>query len=302
MKGVRTMAFDIYTEITDRIIAEMEQGIIPWEKPWTGTRSGAIRHVGGRPYSLLNQMLLGKPGEYLTFDQAKKEGGNVKKGAKSRLVVFWKFVEQTKTDSKGNVLMDENGLPKAVSIPYLRYYHVFHIDDCEGIKPKWDKDVRNDVKPIEAAQQVLDGYIAREKIRFSNEKGNEAYYSPSMDEIVLPLMDQFDTINGYYDTAFHESVHSTGHPKRLNRQMASALAPFGSEDYSKEELIAEIGSCGIMHELGLETAQTFRNNAAYIQSWLKALRNDKRLIVSAAGKAEKAIDLILNRKSEDKAG
>lgn len=295
------MAFDIYTEITDRIIAEMEQGIIPWEKPWTGISSGAIRHVGGRPYSLLNQMLLGKPGEYLTFDQAKKEGGSVKKGAKSKLVVFWKFIQRTKTDSKGEAVLDENGLPKAESIPYLKYYRVFHIDDCENIKPKWDKEVHNDVKPIEAAQQVLDGYIAREGVKFGNVKGNEAYYRPSTDEIVLPLMEQFDTANGYYETAFHESVHSTGHPKRLNRTMASALAPFGSADYSKEELVAEIGSCSIMHELGLETEKTFRNNAAYIQNWLQALKNDKRLIVSAAGKAEKAVNLILDRKSEEKA-
>ena len=296
------MAFDIYTEVTDRIIAEMEQGIIPWEKPWTGTSSGAIRHVGGRPYSILNQMLLGKPGEYLTFDQAKKEGGNVKKGAKSKLVVFWKFIERTKTDAKGNIVYDENGLPRAEAIPYLRYYRVFHIDDCEGIKPKWDKEVHNDIKPIETAQQVLDGYIAREGIKLEHVKGNEAFYRPATDEINLPLMEQFDTINGYYDTAFHESVHSTGHPKRLNRQMASALAPFGSEDYSKEELVAEIGACGIMHELGLETEKTFRNNAAYIQSWLKALKNDKRMIVSAAGKAEKAIDRIFNRNTEAKSG
>lgn len=295
------MAFDIYTEITDRIIAEMEQGIIPWEKPWTGTSSGAIRHVGGRPYSLLNQMLLGKPGEYLTFDQAKKEGGSVKKGAKSKLVVFWKFIERAKVDTKGNVILDENGLPKSDSIPYLKYYRVFHIDDCEDIKPKWDKEVHNDIQPIEAAQQVLDGYITREGIKLVHVKGNEAFYRPSTDEINLPLMEQFDTINGYYDTAFHESVHSTGHPKRLNRTMASLSAAFGSEDYSKEELVAEIGACGILHELGLETEKTFRNNAAYIQSWLKALKNDKRMIVSAAGKAEKAINLIFNRNPEEKA-
>ena len=113
-------------------------------------------------------------------------------------------------------------------------------------------------------------------------------------------MEQFDTINGYYDTAFHESVHSTGHPKRLNRTMAGLSAAFGSEEYSKEELVAEIGACGILHELGLETDKTFRNNAAYIQSWLKALKNDKRMIVSAAGKAEKAINRIFGRNSEEK--
>lgn len=293
------MAFDIYAEITDRIIAEMESGIIPWEKPWTGTSNGAIRHVGGRPYSLLNQMLLGKPGEYLTFDQCKKEGGKVKKGAKSKMVVFWKFIAKEQRDEDGKIVIDSNGLPVSVSIPYLRYYNVFHIDDCEGIKAKWSEEKLNDIQPIEEAQKVLDEYIKREGITFKNEKGDKAYYSPSEDKICLPMLEQFDTANGYYDTAFHESVHSTGNAKRLNRLVTGADAKFGSEAYSKEELVAEIGACSIMNELGLETEKTFRNNAAYIQNWLSALKNDKRLIVSASSRAEKAVNFIFGRNASD---
>lgn len=290
------MAFDIYAEITDRIIAALEAGIIPWEKPWTGTGDGAISHDSGKPYSLLNQFLLGKPGEYLTFTQIKKEGGKLRKGSKAKMVVFWKMYQKDKTDKDGNVVRDANGMPVAKSIPVLKYFNVFHIDDCDGIEPKWSKDEPvNDVKPVEKAENVLLGYLTRENIRFERVKGDRAFYRPATDSITLPLMEQFMTAEAYYDTAFHESVHSTGHPKRLARISLSDVAAFGSEDYSKEELVAEIGACSIMHQLGMETVKTFRNNAAYIQSWLRALKNDKRMIVGAASRAEKAIAMIFGR-------
>ena len=291
------MAFDIYSEITDRIIHELEQGIIPWNKPWTGTRDGAISRATGKPYSLLNQMLLGKPGEYLTFKQAQELGGHVKKGAKSKMVVFWKFIQKEKTDKDGKPIRDANGLPVSDNIPFLRYYNVFHIDDVEGVEPKWkDEPLNDEIKPDEAAQNVLDDYLNREGIKLVSEKGNRAYYSPMIDEIHLPLIEQFSKIAEYYSTAFHEVTHSTGHPKRLNRiDMGIGSAMFGSEEYSKEELVAEIGAASILHELGMETDSSFKNSAAYVQSWIKALKNDKRMIVSAAGKAEKAMNMILNR-------
>ena len=288
--------FDIYKEITDRIIAEMEQGIIPWEKPWTGVADGAISHSTGKPYSLLNQMLLGKPGEYLTFKQVKDAGGNVKKGAKAKFVVFWKFIQRTKTDKDGKPVKDENGLPVAENIPMLKYFNVFHIDDTDGVEPKYSNDkALNDIQPVEAAEKVLREYVAREGIPLINEKGDRAFYRPACDEIHLPLMEQFETAEAYYDTAFHESVHSTGHPKRLNRISLSDVAAFGSDSYGKEELVAEIGACAILHQLGMETARTFRNNAAYVQNWLQALKNDKRMIVSAASRAEKAMNLIFGK-------
>lgn len=286
------MAFDIYAEVTDRIISEMEQGIIPWEKPWTGVADGAISHSTGKPYSLLNQMLLGKPGEYLTFKQVKDAGGNVKKGAKARFVVFWKFIQKNKTTKDGQIVRDENGLPVAENIPMLKYYNVFHIDDTEGVEPKYSEPPMHDIEPDAAAEKVLREYVAREGIPLINEKGDRAFYRPACDEIHLPLMEQFENAGEYYSTAFHESVHSTGHPKRLNRISLSEVAAFGSDSYSKEELVAEIGACAILHKLGMETARTFRNNAAYIQNWLGALKNDKRLIVSAASRAEKAMNLI----------
>lgn len=293
---------DIYAEVASRIMAELENGQIPWEKPWTGTRAGAISHTTGKPYSLMNQMLLGKPGEYLTFHQAHAEGGHVKKGAKAKMIVFWKSFQRVKTED-GHVVIGDDGKPVMDTIPMLKFYNVFHVDDCEGIKAKYDVAVENsDIKPIEKAETALAGYISKSGIKLINEKGDRAFYRPSADEIHLPLFEQFKSAEGYYDTAFHESVHSTGHPTRLNRFTGDAAnAAFGSESYSKEELVAEIGSCAIMHELGLETKSTFRNNAAYIQGWLKALKNDKRMIVSAAARADKAVNLILGLNAPEQA-
>lgn len=290
---------DIYKEVTDRIIEELEKGVIPWRKPWTGTSAGAISHTTGRAYSILNQMLLRQPGEYITYLQAKKEGGHVKKGAKSRIIVFWKQTIKDVTDENGQPVMNEDGTPKKRVIPCLKYYQVFHIDDCEGIKPKWEQAPRQTAEPDETAVETFYDYIRREGIRLEEEASDEAYYSPTRDVIHLPLINQFDEAAEYYSTAFHEATHSTGHVSRLARFTGSAAAAaFGSETYSKEELIAEIGSACILNEIGLETAGSFQNSAAYIQSWLKVLRNDKKMIVSAAGRAEKAVNLILNRQPE----
>lgn len=291
---------DIFAAVTDRIIAELESGIIPWNRPWSGVSEGAIRRSNGKPYSLINQLLLGKPGEYLTFKQCKDEGGKVKKGAKSKMVVFWKVLHREKKDASGNVIRDENGLPVDDPIPMLRYYNVFHIDDCEGIQPKYTAEhLPATASSVERAEEIIAEYSSRAKLTIEHSKQNRAFYSPSRHLVSLPLMEQFEDTAGYYETAFHELTHSTGHESLLNRFSENdGAAAFGSESYSKEELVAEIGACGILHELGLETAKSFRNNAAYIQSWLSALKNDKRLIVSAAGRAEKAIRLILGEQED----
>ena len=291
---------DIYAAVTDRIIAELESGIIPWNRPWTGVSEGAIRRSNGKPYSLINQLLLGKPGEYLTFKQCKDEGGKIKKGAKSKMVVFWKVLHREKKDANGGIIRDENGLPIDDPIPMLRYYNVFHIDDCEGIEPKYTAErLPATASTVERAEEIIADYSERAKLTVEHSKQNRAFYSPRRHLVSLPLMEQFEDTAGYYDTAFHELTHSTGHKSLLNRFSESdGAAAFGSESYSKEELIAEIGACGILHELGLETVKSFRNNAAYIQSWLSALKNDKRLIVSAASRAEKAIKLILGTQDE----
>lgn len=275
--------FDIYQAVTDRIIAQLEQGFIPWLKPWVSA-GAAIKHTSGEPYSLLNQMLLGRAGEWLTFKQVQQEGGAVRKGEKSRIVVFWKWIEQED---------EETGEKK--KIPFLRYYNVFHIDQCEGIKAKHTTPMPAVASPDAEAERIIEGYKNRSGVHIIHQEGDRAYYHPSTDRVVLPMMEQFKSTAEYYSTAFHELTHSTGHESRLNRLVK--LAAFGSEEYSKEELVAEIGAAALNSRCGMETADSFKNSAGYIQNWIKALKNDKRMIVSAAGKAEKAVDMIMGERA-----
>ena len=276
------MAFDIYAVVTDRIIQQMEQGILPWAKPWGGIIGGAYSGTTGKPYSLLNQMLLNKPGAYYTFNQVQKLGGSVRKGEKSQMVVFWKQIPVKEQNSQTGEI-EEN------LIPMLRYYNVFHIDQCEGICAV--TAVQEEPHSDEDADSIIRAYLDRTGVKLIHRIGDEAYYSPSRGCVVLPLPEQFKSMEERYSTAFHELAHSTGHQSRLDRLRATAR--FGSESYSKEELVAEITATALMNYTGLETKGTFRNSAAYIQNWLSALRNDKRLIVTASGAVSKAFDYII---------
>jgi len=280
------MGNNVYQIVTDRIITELEKGVVPWHKPWTGTQSGAYSHSTGKPYSLLNQLLLGRPGEYITWSQVKAEGGNVRQGEKSSVVVFWKPQKVKERDT-------ETGEEREKLIPILRYFNVFHIDQCEGIKAKYAKRPLEAFQPIERAEMVQMAYVSREGVRLSYVAGDRACYSPSADRVTLPLREQFQSADEFYSTLFHELAHSTGHRSRLNRFTGSGCAAFGSNDYGKEELVAEIAAASILNVCGIETRSSFQNSASYIDNWLRAIRGDNRLIVSAAGKAEKASNLIL---------
>lgn len=272
--------------VTDRIIEELEKGSIPWEKPWTGT-GGAISHSTGKPYSLLNQMLLGRPGEWVTFKQAQSEGGKIRKGEKGRPVVFWKQIPITE-------VKDGEVIEKLA--PVLRYYTVFHIDQTEGLKPRYTAaENPAPLSPISEAEAIVEAYEKRALTKIDRfGKSDRAYYSPALDYICVPCLEQYTRPEEYYSTLFHEMTHSTGHSSRLDRFKGSAAcAAFGSAEYSKEELIAEIGAATLCNGCGIETRNSFRNSAAYIQGWLSALRNDNQMIISAAGKAEKAVAYIL---------
>lgn len=280
------MKTNVYEMVTNRIIEQLEQGVIPWEKPWTGVRDGAFNRVSKKSYSLLNQMILGKSGEWATFKQWTDLGGHIRKGEKSSFVTFWKIypIEE----------VQEDGTKIVKNIPLLKYINVFHISQVDGVEPL-KKEELHDIEPIEKAEKVLTDYWNREHIRIDHVKGNKAFYSPSMDYIQLPLFEQFKQAEEYYSTAFHESVHSTMKENRCNRaeERKNKLVAFGSEEYSKEELVAEIGSANLMNIIGIETMKSFRNSTAYIQSWLRVLRNDNKFIVSASSKAEKAVEYIL---------
>ena len=170
---------DIYQTITDRMIAEMEQGIIPWQKPWMAS-GAAISHTTGKAYSLLNQMLLGKAGEWLTFKQCQEEGGFVRKGEKSKLLVFWKWLD--KED-------EETG--EITQVPYLRYYNVFHISQCVNIRAKHTQSNPNPASPDQTAEAIITEYTKREGVTLEHREGDAAFYQPAADRIVLPLLAQF---------------------------------------------------------------------------------------------------------------
>lgn len=284
---------DIFATITDRIVEALEQGNIPWHKPWVGGSTGCISYSTGRPYSLLNHLLLGGiSGEYITYRQCSLAGGYVRKGEKSKIVTFWKPFE-TVNDETGEIEQHF----------YLRYYNVFHLSQCEGISPRWAVSITqpsSDLQPDAVADAIIQDYKDRSGITLRIIESDRAYYQPSTDTVVAPKLSQYQKQEEYYSTLFHELTHSTGHHSRLDR--ISDIAAFGSHEYSKEELCAELGAAFLVNHCGLESKASFRNSAGYIQGWLKALRDDKRLIVSAAGAAEKAVNLILNRKEGENDG
>lgn len=280
---------DVYHMVTDRILKQLEEGVIPWKKPWADCLEGTFNRVSRKSYSLLNQMLLSKNGEYATYKQWQQVGGRVKKGEKSEIVVFWKLNEIQEKTETGEVVNR--------TIPILKYYNVFHISQIENVMPliRTEQYATN---PIEKAEEVLNNYIQREKITLSIQESDRAFYSPSKDSITLPLISQFQKAEEFYSTAFHECGHSTMKKTRCNREDENRSSYFGNDSYSKEELVAEITSATILNSIGIETEQSFKNSASYIQSWIKVLKENTRFIVSASGKAEKAVKYILNRKMD----
>lgn len=272
----------VYQIVTDRIIAELEKGVIPWRRPWTNNGM-AVNWNSQRPYRGINTWLL-EPGEYATHKQITEAGGKVKKGEKAHIVVLWKWMDIT----------DEDGEPTGERIPWLRYYNVFEINkQCTGLKSR-RKEQTFEHDPIEEAERIVNGYMNAPEVRYSSGK---AYYKPSMDYVNMPPLKDFKSAEEFYSVFFHELVHSTGHKSRLNRQGITSTAAFGSETYSREELVAEMGAamlCGIAR---IENS-TIENSAAYIASWLKRLKGDNKLVVQAAAQAQKAADYILGVKHE----
>lgn len=269
----------VYGYVTERILEELEKGVIPWRRKWFTKK---INYVSRKSYSGVNLLLLEKPGEYLTFNQVKKLNGKIKKGSKSSMVIYFKILEKNTGEKT------PEGKDEIEKIPMLRYYKVFHIDDVEGIESKLEN---KEIKDINTAENYLKPYD--ENLKINIQTSERAYYSPSKDLIVVPKKEQYKNTEEFYSTSFHELIHSTGHKSRLDRIKKDAS--FGSEDYSKEELIAEIGSAMLASNANLDIEKTISNSASYIKSWMKVLKEDKTLIVSASSKANKAVEYIEER-------
>lgn len=279
------MKKSVYEMITERIIEQLENGVIPWQKPWSGTHSGAYNRISNKPYSLLNQMILKHGGEYATFKQWSDLGGKIRKGEKSEVVTFWKIQPIEEENEDGEKVIRQ--------IPILKYFNVFHISQVDGVEPKEQLKI-SDLEPIEEAEKIKTEYMNREHLKIFEKVTNDAFYLPIQDYIQVPCKEQYQDIEEFYSTLFHEMIHSTGHKNRLNRPDMQGIVRYGSEKYSKEELTAELGSAMIINILGIETEKSFKNSSGYIQDWLQVLKNDNKFIVSASIKAEKAVKYILN--------
>lgn len=279
---------DVYAIITEKIINYLEGGTVPWRKPWSD--GGLPRNLFSKNYYRgINILLLASLGYeqnlFLTFKQAKEIGGKVKQGETGHQVVYWN-VKETQADD----IPEDEVEPKTKKTALLRYYTVFNIAQCENIPEGYiPAPATKIIGSIESCEAVVANMPKRPDIRHKQQK---AYYNPLLDFINMPKKNTFGTAEGYYVTLFHELVHSTGHHSRLSRSGLIEMAEFGSDVYSLEELVAEIGACYLQSHTGI--VEEFKQSAAYINGWLQKLKNDKRFIYTAASMAQQAIDYILN--------
>jgi len=262
---------------------------VAWRKPWNGEAGMPKNLVSGKQYRGINVFLLAMLGYdsqwFVTFKQAKKLGGQVRKGERGCPVVFWRWIDKQET---------EDDQIKRSRVPLLRYYTVFNVRQCDGIKiPDVDVQERKH-EPLQAAERIVEAMPQRPTVEHGF---TGASYSPTDDLVRMPNPERFEARNGYYATLFHELTHSTGHCSRLDRKLDTKRAAFGSGDYSREELVAEMGSAFLCGEAGILDTR-LDQSASYIDGWLGALRNDRRLVVMAAAQAQKAADFILNRTFE----
>lgn len=291
------MSTKVYEVINNKIMELLQQGTVPWRKSWHAQSNYPKNLLSKKEYRGINIFLLGcqqySSPYWLTFKQCQDKGGHVRKGEKSTPVIFWKWIDRKDADGADGEESIGNG-----KIPMLRYYSVFNLEQIEGITaPPSPETAINPFTPIERAEQIIAAMPLRPDIRHG---GNNACYSPMLDYIKLPEPSAFQSPEEYYSTAFHELAHSTGHASRVGRKGILEPSYFGSHEYSKEELVAEMGAAFLCGHAGIEQ-RTIENSAAYIQGWLKALKNDKKLLVMAAAQAQHASDYILNIKGGEDA-
>jgi antirestriction protein ArdC len=282
---------DVYQIITDRITAKLEQGKIPWRMPWKST--GEPRNFESkREYTGVNLWLLHSCGYtsplWMTFKQIQERGGNVRKGEKACPVVFWKQYYQPAGEGDSGEVVTIDG-EDCIKRFVLRYYNVFNAEQIEGIEfPKTAEGDGDRVPSIDQAESVIAMMPNKPEFR----EGGQASYTPALDVVTMPPVALFTSSWGYYGTVFHELAHSTGHGSRLGRLKTSEVAAFGSANYAKEELVAEMSAAYLVGTCG-GSLDALENETAYIQGWLKALKDDKRMLVFAAAQAQKAADYIL---------
>jgi len=282
---------DVYTRITDKIIADLEQGVRTWMKPWNaGNTAGRIMRplrFNGIAYSGINILMLWAESvakgfsspTWMTFRQAAELDAHVRKGEKGSLVVFANAITRTEENDEGE--QEER------SIPYMKGYTVFNVEQIDGLPETYYTKPEITTTPVERIARA-EAFFAATKAD-TRYRGNSAYYSADGDYIQMPVIDAFRDAESFYATLAHESAHWTKHPARLARDFGRKT--WGDEGYAREELVAELASAFLCADLDL-TPEVREDHAAYIGSWLKVLQNDKRAIFSAASHAQKAVDFL----------
>ena len=302
---------NVYEIVTERIIEGLKEKGLRWFRPWTnanGDFEAPINNATKKAYSGVNVFLLGSTAavngyefnEWITYKQAAAKGGQVIKGSKSTMVVYWNIAFSYKDKWYPNKKalqaagLNEN-MPGVKKLFTPKYFNVFNIAQCEGIKP-----VREVAKPegktvfedIESAEAVYENFKGKPTLRHG---GNSAHYVPAQHHVQMPTKTSFVTIDDYYKTLFHELVHSTGHKDILNRKTLTESNGFGSTTYSKEELVAEIGSEFLVALTGIEPKDDGRNAQAYINGWIKHLKDHPKQILGASTQAVKAVERMLTK-------
>jgi antirestriction protein ArdC len=268
----------VYSIVTEQILKQLESGVAPWHRPWTTHIPKNL--ASGRPYRGINVFLLSASGYgspyWLTYKQATERGGHVRKGEHGAKVVFWKIGTREAEDADGDTIERKSIL--------LRYYTVFNVEQCDEITPP---DAGRVVNPIDECERIVHQMPNPPAMQ----QDGRAWYRPSNDTVGMPSRNAFNSAEEFYSTLFHELTHSTGHTNRIGRDGIERLNTFGSESYSKEELIAEMGAAMLCGVAGIER-KTLSNSAAYLKSWIDVLKSDSRMVVSAASQAQKAADYI----------
>ncbi len=270
--------------VTDKIIALLEQGKVPWVKPWKSREERPKNAVSGKPYRGINALICSgmvsgySDSNWYTLKQLSKLDLKLKPESKYTPVVFWKWIEKKEGGSE--------------RIPFTRFYKCFNRQQVEGSETLWPEETE-ETKPVEVweaeAEKVVKNYqreIGGPRIDYGM---TSAFYRPSEDTIGMPSRADHRSAAEYWSTLFHEITHSTGAKTRLNR-VEGMKGLFGNHDYSKEELVAEMGACFLLADLGVE--KHISNSAAYIQGWLEKLKGERKFLMQAAQQAEKSCDYI----------
>jgi antirestriction protein ArdC len=280
---------DVYEIITSNIMKLLEEGVVPWRRPWDSLNFPKSM-VSGKEYRGMNVLILAATAQmkgytspwWITFKQAKKLGGYIRRGEKGTAIIHWNVREYEAEDGT---------MKKSVR---LHYWTVFNIEQCEKIEAPTASE-REPFEPIDRASEIV---ACMRNLPVIEHGRNRAFYRPSTDTVGMPNQNSFYSREEYYSTLFHELVHSTGHESRVGRDGIMNGSFFGDHEYSKEELVAEMGAAFLCGHCNIHDA-TIENSTAYIQSWLRALQNDKKMLVHAASAGQKAADYIMGKVREE---